>query len=551
MTENVLGQILLKNDLISQNQLIWALEQQHVENLGQKLLGEILVESKNISHLELRAALARQAQLQEIEFFSLQVHPSVRSKFKRSLDLLGATIGSTIFLILLPVIALAIVIDSSGPIFFTQYRVGLRGKQFRIWKFRTMVPNAEYTKWKVAKRQKYKFFDTRNDPRVTRIGKFLRRVHLDELPQFLNVLRGEMSLVGTRPPTLDEVKAYSRDDWQRLSVKPGVTGLWQTHRDKYSLNFEKVVDLDIDYAKRWSRQLDLKVIAKTVQQILLCFELGQSILPRSGLYEAKVPILNLEIDNLSSIQLLRQLNQGVVFTPNVDHLMQLQRDQDFYRVYHQADFKICDSQILVYASHFLGRPIRERISGSDFFPDFCQFHKDNESIRIFLLGGKQGVAKRAQARLNRRFRRQIVVDAHSPSFSFAENPQESQEIVARINQCQPTVLAVGVGAPKQEKWICQYKDKLPSVQIFLAIGATIDFDAGSKRRAPQWVSNMGVEWLYRLGSEPQRLWRRYLIDDIPFIWLLLKQKLGIYISPFEIEEPLSSDYTPRIKSRIL
>lgn len=269
MTGNVIGQILLRNDVVAPNQLNWALDQQQrVEQIGRKLLGEILVESGSISNLDLLAALDRQAKLHEIEFFALQTHPSVRSKFKRSLDLVGAAIGLIILLVVLPVIALAIAIDSPGPIFFTQYRVGLRGKQFKIWKFRTMTPDAERIKWKVAQSQQYKFFDTRNDSRITRVGKFLRRFHLDELPQFLNVLKGEMSLVGTRPPTLDEVKAYSKEDWQRLSLKPGLTGLWQTHQQKYSLNFDKVVELDMAYVRQWQRQLDLKLIAKTALQIL-------------------------------------------------------------------------------------------------------------------------------------------------------------------------------------------------------------------------------------------------------------------------------------------
>jgi len=179
------------------------------------------------------------------------------------------------------------------------------------------------------------------------------------------------------------------------------------------------------------------------------------------------------------------------------------------------------------SSPFLGTPIKEKISGSDFFPDFCRYHKDNEDIKIFLLGAKEGVALKAQEKLNTKLGREIIVGAHSPSFGFEKNEQKCLEIIEKINNSGATVLAVGVGAPKQEKWIYKYKDKLPNIKIFLAIGATIDFESGNKPRAPKWVTEMGLEWLHRLLSEPKRLWKRYLIGGLIFCRLILKQKLHL------------------------
>ncbi|WP_299405975.1 WecB/TagA/CpsF family glycosyltransferase [Acaryochloris sp. IP29b_bin.148] len=552
MTENTLGQILIHNQLIDQNALNRALQKQKgfLNQSDWKLLGEILVESGDICHRDLWAALEWQSKVFDIELFTLHPHPSVRSRLKRLLDVLGAIIGITVMLIVLPLVATAILLDSRGSIFFTQYRVGLRGKQFRILKFRTMVRNAERTKLKTVGKQQYKFFNVRNDPRVTRVGKFLRKTHLDELPQFINVLRGEMSLVGTRPPTLDEVKVYSREDWQRLSIKPGMTGLWQTSRQKYSADFSRVVELDMSYVGQWQLGLDLKVIIYTILQVILGSRSGLYLSVSTSGHQDKVKILNLPIDNLTQRQFLQQLDQGVVFTANVDHLMKLQYDQEFCQAYSQADFRTCDSQILVYASQFLGQPIRERLSGSDLFPEFCRFHRDNENIKVFLLGGSKNVAKRAQTKINRQLGRNIIVGAHSPSFGVVENPQECLEIVDQINQHQPTVLAVCLGAPNQEKWICRYKDRLPTVKIFLAIGATIDFESGRQRRSPQWVSNLGFEWLHRLMSEPERLWKRYLIDDLPFFWLLIKQKMGLYSPRFPIHEQREYPFaSPTLKKR--
>jgi N-acetylglucosaminyldiphosphoundecaprenol N-acetyl-beta-D-mannosaminyltransferase len=246
---------------------------------------------------------------------------------------------------------------------------------------------------------------------------------------------------------------------------------------------------------------------------------------------SKVNLLNLEFDNLSIKELLRQLRSGVVFTPNVDHLMKLQCDREFFRAYEIADYKLCDSQILIYASRFLGTPIKEKISGSDFFPAFCAYHRNNEKIKIFLLGGQKETAARAQERINKKVGRNIVVAARSPSIGFENDEQECAEIINTINKSGATVLAIGVGAPKQEKWIYKYRNKLPQIDFFLAIGATIDFEAGNVRRAPKWMSEIGFEWLYRLLLEPQRLWKRYLVEDIPFFWLIVKQKLNLYTMP--------------------
>lgn len=252
----------------------------------------------------------------------------------------------------------------------------------------------------------------------------------------------------------------------------------------------------------------------------------------------KVNVLNVSIDNLSRAELLTKLDRegGIVFTPNVDHLMKLQTDGDFYKAYNIATYKVCDSQIVLYASKFLGTPIKEKLSGSDLFPAFYMHHKDNESVKIFLLGAAEGVARKAQERINNQVGRNIIVASHSPSFGFEKSEKECLAIIDMINKSGATVLAIGVGAPKQEKWILKYKNKLPNIKVFLSVGASLDFEAGHKPRSPQWMSDVGIEWLHRLLSEPQRLWKRYLIDDMPFFWLILKQKLNLYKKPFQAEK---------------
>lgn len=246
----------------------------------------------------------------------------------------------------------------------------------------------------------------------------------------------------------------------------------------------------------------------------------------------RVNILNIAIDNLSSTELLDQLQEGgVVFTPNVDHLMRLQHDREFYQAYRSATYRICDSQVLMYAARWLDRPLQEKLSGSDFFAQFYTHYAYDESVTMFLLGAAPGVACVARDRINAKVGRNMAIAAHSPSYGFEANDVECKAIVDAINRSKATVLAVGVGSPKQELWIAKYRSQLKHIRIVFAIGATLDFEAGHKQRSPQWFSHTGLEWLFRLVSEPRRLWKRYLVDDLPFVWLALQQKLGRYRAP--------------------
>ncbi|RPH87924.1 MAG: sugar transferase, partial [Chroococcales cyanobacterium metabat2.561] len=193
-----------------------------------------------------------------------ETHPSIRSWLKRGLDIVGGIVGLLITGVIFVPIAIAIKLDSPGPIFFSQTRCGWLGKEFKILKFRSMCVDAEALKDKIPNQAQGAFFKNKNDPRITRVGKFLRRTSLDEFPQFWNVITGEMSLVGTRPPTPDEVERYDVPQWQRLDVKPGMTGEWQVNGRSQVRNFEEVIQLDLRYQENWSLGYDLQLIFKTI-----------------------------------------------------------------------------------------------------------------------------------------------------------------------------------------------------------------------------------------------------------------------------------------------
>jgi lipopolysaccharide/colanic/teichoic acid biosynthesis glycosyltransferase len=193
-------------------------------------------------------------------------HLSVSSPLKRIVDIVGSLVGLVITALLFVPIAIAIQIDNPGPVLYSQIRCGVQGQTFRIWKFRSMVNNADDLKKNLASQNQASghIFKIKNDPRITRVGRILRKTSLDEFPQFLNVLLGDMSLVGTRPPSLDEVAKYDRHHWQRLSVKPGITGEWQANGRSTVTNFEDIVKMDLQYQAKWSVLYDLQLIFKTV-----------------------------------------------------------------------------------------------------------------------------------------------------------------------------------------------------------------------------------------------------------------------------------------------
>lgn len=246
-----------------------------------------------------------------------------------------------------------------------------------------------------------------------------------------------------------------------------------------------------------------------------------------------IDFLNIKIQAITQQELLCNLKKGALITPNVDHLVKLQKDEDFYKIYQQAEWVVCDSKILYLMSKLLKVSLPEAIPGSSFFTAYYMYHKDDPNCKIFLLGAAEGIAEKARQNINRKIGREIVVGAHSPSYGFEKNEKECEELIKIVNASGANVLLVGVGAPKQEKWIMKYRDRMPNVNVFMALGATIDFEAGTLKRAPKMWQKCGMEWLYRTLKEPKRLFKRYFVDDMQFFYYFGKQLLGAYKDPFK------------------
>ena len=190
---------------------------------------------------------------------------------KRTADLIGGLIGCILASPIMLVTAIAIKLDSPGPVIFKQNRVGQNGRHFKIYKFRSMYIDAEERKKELMAQNEIAggvMFKMKDDPRITRVGKVIRKLSIDELPQFFNVVQGTMSLVGTRPPTVDEVEKYQRNQWRRISIKPGITGMWQVSGRSNVQSFEEIVEMDLEYIDNWSLTLDFKILFKTVLVLL-------------------------------------------------------------------------------------------------------------------------------------------------------------------------------------------------------------------------------------------------------------------------------------------
>jgi exopolysaccharide biosynthesis polyprenyl glycosylphosphotransferase len=252
-----LGTAALTSDFIEALQQVIALKQRQ-----DRLIYSELLEGEDQSESMTTAAVS-------MYFFPGEEKP-FRWLLKRSLDRLLSLLGLVLILPLLLLTALAIKLESPGPVLFKQKRIGLHGKTFHIYKFRSMYQDAEQRLESLLNTNQtnsmmFKMFD---DPRVTKVGKFIRKFSIDELPQLLNVLRGEMSLVGPRPPLPREVAAYQ--DWQhvRLATVPGLTGAWQVFGRSSVTKFERVVELDFKYLYNWSLLVDLGLLLRTVPIVL-------------------------------------------------------------------------------------------------------------------------------------------------------------------------------------------------------------------------------------------------------------------------------------------
>lgn len=244
---------------------------------------------------------------------------------------------------------------------------------------------------------------------------------------------------------------------------------------------------------------------------------------------SRIIFMNTEIDNITMEETLVKIDELIqedknafVVTPNVDHIIQLERGGELVEAYKRADLILTDGKPLVWISKWYGTPIKEKISGSDLFPKLCELAARKE-YKMFFLGAAEGVAAKAAENLKKKYKGLQIVGAYSPPKGFETEESEMIKIRSLIKNAHPHILIVALGCPKQELFILHNRENL-GVPISLGLGASIDFEAGNIKRAPKWMSDHGLEWIYRITQDPKRLAKRYLVDDMKILKLAIKYK---------------------------
>ncbi len=245
----------------------------------------------------------------------------------------------------------------------------------------------------------------------------------------------------------------------------------------------------------------------------------------------KVNICDVLLDNVSMQETLTAIENFIaagkpsyITNANVDIVVRCHRDPEFAQYYREGDLSVADGVPLMWAGRLLGTPLKEKVSGSDLVPKVCEL-ANRKGYKLFFLGGRPGAAQAAKERLQEILKDLKVVGTYAPPFGFENDEAELENIARMIKEARPDILFVGLGAPKQERWIKRYYREL-DVPVSMGVGVTFEFISGMVKRAPKWMQSVGLEWFWRLIMEPRRLWKRYLVDDVQFFRLLLRQKLG-------------------------
>jgi N-acetylglucosaminyldiphosphoundecaprenol N-acetyl-beta-D-mannosaminyltransferase len=231
----------------------------------------------------------------------------------------------------------------------------------------------------------------------------------------------------------------------------------------------------------------------------------------------KIDNLGLQEAMVHIEKMLKGKKSHYIFTPNATHIFLFQKDEEFRKIYKKASLVLPDGMPLVWVSRLIKPRLKERISGTDFVFSLCD-EANQKGYTIFLLGAEPTVIRKARAALNQKFSGLQIVGIHDGYFN------DDTEVINKINASRPDILFVGIGFPKQEKWIGKNINRL-HVKVVVSIGGAFDVIGGKFKRAPLLMRKWGLEWLWRLSQEPRRLWKRYLIGNTTFFWLVLKELL--------------------------
>ncbi len=345
---------------------------------------------------------------------------------------------------------------------------------------------------------------------------FFRSTRITLLPSLLNVLTGHMSFVGPRALAPEEVSASDRAAWKRFDLRPGFVCLWWIrHRAKMAYSSETA--LDIEYLNNQSFWGDLGIALRAIPASLVSFQKPQA---PERLTLLRVPFHNLTMREATEaiVQMAQQGQPKQVCFVNADCVNIALQSTEYTGVLHRASLVLGDGIGIRLAAAFCNQHIRENVNGTDLLPYLCEALQ-KQKIGIYFLGGRPGVAAAAAAKLQESYPGLQVCGYHHGYFAV----EQEQQIIKNIQSSGAGILLVAFGAPRQEIWIARHLNQL-GVGVALGVGGLLDFYSGRIPRAPAWMRELGLEWVYRLQQEPKRMWKRYLVGNLVFLFRVLRER---------------------------
>jgi len=356
-------------------------------------------------------------------------------------------------------------------------------------------------------------YQSRNKPRSLML-QFLKRCGLRLLPSLINVLKGDMSFVGPEPVTLRKLVSYGEYERQRLRVRPGLTCFWFL-RKHANLGFDEQIPCDIGYLKKIGLLTDFGILLRSI--------VVQAIRGSKATIDERIKILGVKFFNLTMSDALsyvtiaaRRRSRWTLSFINADCLNISFRDPEYMEILRKADAVFPDGIGIHLASRILGVGLKENTNGTDFFPRLCR-EAARHNLRLYLLGGAPGIAETAAESMRKIVPSVNIVGTHHGYL----NDEDEKTVIAEINSLKTDILMVGMGVPHQEKWISRNREKI-NAGVAMGVGGLFDFYSGKNARAPIWMREVGLEWVYRISQEPKRMWKRYVVGNPLFLYRVLR-----------------------------
>ncbi len=348
------------------------------------------------------------------------------------------------------------------------------------------------------------------------LGRWLTRLRVNALPVLFNILKGNMSFVGPRPTAPDDLSPRQRSARKRFDVQPGLISLWWI-RSRANIHFDSEMESDGEYVDTQTVWGDLGIALRAIPAALY----GKATTEAAD----AVSILGIRINNLTMNDALEailarlqgDLPNQVCFV-NADCANLAYKDETYLAVINNAGLTLADGIGLKLAGKLLARDIKQNVNGTDLFPRLCAALSGTRR-GLFLLGAKPGVAERVRDWIHQTYPEVIVSGCQHGYFSPAEEPA----VIRQIAESGASILLVAFGAPRQDKWINLHLGET-SVKVAMGMGGLFDFYSGHISRAPQWVREIGLEWLYRFLQEPGRMWKRYFLGNVLFLFRVFKER---------------------------